>query len=258
MEYFKTTKRNGMSFHGHVKYEVGKTVCLKECGNPQLCTEDVLHASKRAIDALLYAQSLDCNLFVVEGVSVVHDSHKDGFFSLKVVREVPDSQRDDIFGFRYTEALHPFNPMQNVHDVNETDIENIKKWVPVRNSVGNSVWESVGNLVANLVRNSVWDSVGASVWDSVGDSVGDSVWDSVRNSVGNSVWESVWAYIGSLFPAIQKWEYMEHEKGVYPFQPAVDLWKRGFIPVQIEDEWRLYHPVQGMKATCVYPKGDGE
>ena len=210
MEYFKTTKRNGMSFHGHVKYEVGKTVCLKECGNPQLCTEDVLHASKRAIDALLYAQSLDCNLFVVEGVSVVHDSHKDGFFSLKVVREVPDSQRDDIFGFRYTEALHPFNPMQNVHDVNETDIENIKKWVPV------------------------------------------------RNSVGNSVWESVWAYIGSLFPAIQKWEYMEHEKGVYPFQPAVDLWKRGFIPVQIEDEWRLYHPVQGMKATCVYPKGDGE
>ena len=210
MEYFKITKRNGMSFHGHVKYEVGKTVCLKECGNPQLCSEDVLHASKRAIDALLYAQSLDCNLFVVEGVSVVHDSHKDGFFSLKVVREVPDSQRDDIFGFRYTEALHPFNPMQNVHDVNETDIENIKKWVPV------------------------------------------------RNSVGNSVWESVWAYIGSLFPAIQKWEYMEHEKGVYPFQPALDLWKRGFIPVQIEDEWRLYHPVQGMKATCVYPKGDGE
>ena len=46
----------------------------------------------------------------------------------------------------------------------------------------------------------------ASVRDSVGASVGASVWDSVGDSVGASVWDSVGAYIGSFFriDALQK------------------------------------------------------
>ena len=62
-----------------------------------------------------------------------------------------------------------------------------------------------------------------------------SVWDSVRKSV----WDSVGAYVGSLFHPI-KWKHIEHEEGVYPFQSAVNLWNRGFIPVKVEGKWGLY------------------
>ena len=69
-------------------------------------------------------------------------------------------------------------------------------------------------------------------------------WASVRKSVWESVWESVReseaAYVGSLFPAIKKWKHIEHEEGVYPFQSAVNLWNRGFIPVKVEGKWGLY------------------
>lgn len=37
-------------------------------------------------------------------------------------------------------------------------------------------------------------------------------WASVRDSVG--------AYIGSLFPNIQKWKFIEHKAGEYPFKSA--------------------------------------
>ena len=65
-------------------------------------------------------------------------------------------------------------------------------------------------------------------------------WDSVRDSVRASVWDSVWAYIGSLFPNITKWQYIEHPKGEYPFQPAVDLWKSGLVPSYDGKVWRLH------------------
>src|SRR3990172_9372790 len=41
-------------------------------------------------------------------------------------------------------------------------------------------WASVGDSVRDSVRASIWDSVWASVWVSVRVSVWDSVWDSVR------------------------------------------------------------------------------
>ena len=230
--YYKTTKRNGMSFHGNVKYAVGKTVRKKKSLNPQLCTPTVLHASAKALDALSYAGILDCNLYEVEGQAVIEDDRKSGFFSLTIVREVPDSEKDQVFGFKFNEALHPINPASIRRKVSAKDIENLKLWASVRDSVGASVRASVR----------------ASVWDSVWASVGASVWDSVR--------ASVWAYVGSLFPYIVKWQHIEHAKGIYPFQPAVDLWKRGFIPIRIDGTWKLYHPVKGKPAICVY-EGEG-
>ena len=222
--YYKTTKRNGMSFHGNVKYAVGKTVRKKKSLNPQLCTPTVLHASAKALDALSYAGILDCNLYEVEGQAVIEDDRKSGFFSLTIVREVPDSEKDQVFGFKFNEALHPINPVSIRRKVSAKDIENLKLWASVRDSV--------------------WDSVGDSVRDSVRDSVWASVWASVR--------DSVWAYIGSLFLGIETWKYNEHEKGKYPFQPAVELWKRGFIPVKVDGKWKLYHPRKDKPAVCVY------
>jgi hypothetical protein len=254
--YYKTTKRNGMSFHGNVKYAVGKTVRKKKSLNPQLCTPTVLHASAKALDALSYAGILDCNLYEVEGQAVIEDDRKSGFFSLTIVREVPDSEKDQVFGFKFNEALHPINPVSIRRKVSAKDIENLKLWASVRDSVGASVRDSVRDSVWDSVWASVWASVRASVWASVRDSVWASVRASVRDSVWASVRDSVWAYVGSLFPYIVKWQHIEHAKGIYPFQPAVDLWKRGFIPIRIDGTWKLYHPVKGKPAICVY-EGEG-
>ena len=67
--------------------------------------------------------------------------------------------------------------------------------------------------------------------------------------VGDSVGASVWAYIGSLFPNIKKWKYVEHKNGEYPFQSVVDLWKRGFVPSFDGKTWRLH---SGKRAKIVY------
>ena len=58
------------------------------------------------------------------------------------------------------------------------------------------------------------------------------VWDSVRGSV--------WGYIGSLFPDIKNWKYISHEKGIYPYQCCVDLWKQGLVPSYDGKVWRLH------------------
>lgn len=82
-------------------------------------------------------------------------------------------------------------------------------------------------------------------WASVWDSVRDSVWDSVRASVG--------AYLGSLFPQIEKWAYCENI-GVqgYPFRSGAELWRRGLVPVRVRGEWRLYHPLENQKALLMW------
>jgi len=66
-------------------------------------------------------------------------------------------------------------------------------------------------------------------------------WDSVK--------DNILVYIASLFPNIQKWKYTDHKVGVYPFQPAVDLWYRGLIPVFDGGKWML---LSGEKAEVVW------
>jgi hypothetical protein len=126
------------------------------------------------------------------------------------------------------EAINLINPLSRKRKPTEKDIQLLKDWASVRDSV----WDSV--------RDSVWDSVGASVWDSVWASVRDSVWDNVGDSVRASVWTSARAYAGSLFYI---WE------GQYKFQPAVDLWKRGFVASFDGTTWLLH---SGKKAEIVF------
>ena len=77
-------------------------------------------------------------------------------------------------------------------------------------------------------------------------------WASVRASVGDSVWDSVWAYTGSLFPNITDWKYASKGINGYPYQPVVDLWKRGFIGSFDGKIWRLH---SGKDAKIVW-EGD--
>lgn len=199
------------------------------------------------IDGLHYAYRPGRRVFVAEvrGQSRIFDCMKQRYEDIMLTDELTTDQikqmaldAEQRVGYRLSEVLFPINPLLLPKTTpTEADIILLKQWA--------SVWASV--WVSQLLS-SVWDSVRASVFSSVGDSVGDSVfssvWDSVFSSVRASVGDSVWAYIGSLFPAITKWEYVNHTPGVYPFQSAVDLWRRGLVPSYLGGVWRLHSGAQ--------------
>ena len=68
----------------------------------------------------------------------------------------------------------------------------------------------------------------------------DSVWASVYDSVGASVLASVGAYQSSLFTGIDNWKYIEHQTGVNPYQPCIDLWLDNLVPSFDGKIWRLH------------------
>jgi hypothetical protein len=59
----------------------------------------------------------------------------------------------------------------------------------------------------------------------------------------------VLAYISSLFPNVKEWKYIDHEAGINPFQPCIDLWLSGFVPSFDGKTWRLH---SGKNAEIVY------
>jgi hypothetical protein len=250
--YYKTVGRDLKSWHGDIQYIVGKEISLPAVKEPQLCTDTVLHASEKPLDALKYAATLDCGLLEVSGDEVVHGDDKSGFFSLSVIREVPDTEKDSLYGFLYNEAVHSINPCEITSKLTEKDKENLKQWASLSDtawdSFNTSIWYSVGSSLGD----SVWDSVLGSAWDSYWDSVWESISVSTNDSIKRSVKESIWAYIGSWFPGIDKWEHFEHKKGEYPFRSGVELWKRGFIPVKTSGKWKLYHPMRDKRAKLVW------
>ena len=185
----------------------------------------------------------------IKGKSRIFTAAKQRYEYMKLDNPLSDEEIKKLckeiepeLGYKLSEALYPVNPLLLPKTaVTDKDIKLLRQW------------DSVGDIIMDSVRDSVRDSV----WDSVCDSVLDSVWESVWNSVRDSVWESVWysvrnsvrAYIGSLCPNIQKWKYIDHEAGIYPFQPAVELWYRGLIPVFDGKKWTL---LSGEKAEIVW------
>ena len=186
------------------------------------------------IDGLHYAYRPGRRVFVAEvrGQSRIFDCMKQRYEDIMLTDELTTDQikqmaldAEQRVGYRLSEVLFPINPLLLPKITpTEADIILLKQWASVFSSVGDSVFSSV------------WDSV----WASVGASVFSSVWDSVFSSVWDSVWDSVGAYIGSLFPAITKWEYVNHTPGVYPFQSAANLWRRGLVPSYDGKQWRLH------------------
>ncbi len=270
VQAYKLARPNGWDFY------TGKTINYRssvgtvvQCpnGNAKLavCSAGVIHASKNPNDCFVGA-NIPCSAYRVEGKPVCGDEEKWGFLELNILEEIMDL--DTLFGWKYTEACNPVNPLTGrAKKPTQEDIELLRKWDSVRSSVWSIVWASVGDPVWSSVWSIVWASVGDSVWASVWASVGDSVWasvgDSVWASVGDSVWasvrdsvrDSVWASIGSLFPNIKRWEDIEHKHLGYPFQSAVDLWRRGFVPSYDGQTWRLH---SGKTAEVVYEWKEGE
>lgn len=258
IEAYKLARPNGWDFY------TGKTINYRGDGSfphqvivPNgdasrgICSDGVGHASEKPNDCFEGAR-IPCSAYRLRFFPVCGDSSKWGFLKADVLEEITDL--DTLFGWRYSEAINPVNPLKLPQQKpTKADLELLKQWASVWASVRASVWDSVRDSVGA----SVWASVDASVWASVWASVEASVWASVRASVGASVWArvrdsveaSVWAYLGSWFPAIKEWKYVRQEEGEYSFQPAVDLWKRGFVASFDGELWRLH---SGEKARIVF------
>jgi len=234
------------------------------------------------LEGLTYSFRPDRKVFVAEmsGENRKYDQFKWRWEKQTILKEVPEEELKELLlqeskkvGYNLFEACFPLNPLRVYpREVTEKDIEDLKKWASVRTSVWTSgkafVWAFIKASVYDLVGASVGDSVGDMVWRSTGASVhasvGDSIWHSigalVYDAVGPSVWASVGAsiktssrdfigaYISSIFPSM-KWKSIEHKEGENPFQPAIDLWRRGFVPSFDGGVWRLH---QGEKAEVVY------
>ena len=193
----------------------------------------------------------------IKGKSKIFSADKQRYECMKLGNPLSDEEIKALcceiepeLGYKLSEALYPVNPLLSPKAiVTDTDIELLKQWCGVLDNFEYNVWNSVVDSVWNNVGYNVLDSVGDSVGDSVRNSVSNSVWKSVWNSVRNSVVDSVWAYIGSLFPSINKWKYKNHEHSQYPFQSAVNLWYRGLLPSFDGKIWRLH---SGEKAEVVW------
>ena len=204
---------------------------IPDMGKYELCSPSVIHASLNPNDCFIGVKKLPVSCFVVEGKPVVEDKKKSGFVKLSVIEEIPQEKLDELLGWKYIEGCSPVNPLLINSEVTAKD------WKLLKN------WASVGASVEASVKDSVWALVEASVEALVGD----SDWVSVRDSVEVSVRASVWAYIGSIFPGIKEWEYCNFKYNGYPFQPAVDLWHRGFVPVKVKGKkWVLWNQEKGI------------
>jgi hypothetical protein len=259
------------SWHGDVQYEIGKEVSLPPSDSPRLCSNTVLHASENPLHALMFADDfINNSLLEVEGEEILREDMKSGFFSLKVLREVPDKEKDMLFGFHYNEFINPINPCDINSDFDEYMWGDFDRWISVLESIRNTDIRTVNDLVVRVIRASDWGfalkNIGLSKfffgWNS-------TTIDDIRNSiipliskyhdVPDSMFyddvmkyrDVVWAYTGSHFPKIHHWAYFDDKFG-YPFQCAVNLWKKGFIPIQIKGKWKLCHPIKGQPAQIVW------
>ena len=239
MTYYKLARPDGWDFY------TGKTINYREAIGGIVSAPDWrriaacghgLHICANPNDCFVGAK-IPCAAFEVEPAGrvkpVAIDTTKVKVKALRVIREVTDL--DGLFGWRYSEAINPLNPFSLPRPLITEEVEKLLgAWASVRASAGASVWDSVAA--------SVWDSVRDTVWASVRDSLWDSVWDSVA--------DSVWAYIGSLFPGITTWKYVEYTPGEYPFASAAGLWRMGLVPSY---DGKLWHLHAGPDGRIVWP-----
>ncbi len=258
----------------YYKYEPGKEyVCTDFDPNPENDCSRGYYTT--GIEGIIYSfRNLPCDeVWEVEvgGRGVEIDQFKRRYERIKLVRQVPLEEvralaeaEEERVGYKLAEVLFPVNPFKiKAGPVTDEEIELLKKWRNVRGnvrgSIGDSIWDSIWSSIWDNVGRCVRDSVWSSIWDNVGRCVGGSVWDSVwgrssvldslRGSVEDSVWDSVGAYISSLYTSIKMWKYIDHPEGENPFQPAITLWHRGFVPSFDGKTWRLH---AGEKAEVVW------
>ena len=230
MKKLKVLNANLTSPFRNFKYKIGKEYTCKDFDdNPNNDCSNGFYATD--VEGLPYSWNINKKCFEVEvsGRQVIISQYKQRFEKQTIIREVEKDELIELarkeekrLGYKLSEVLFPVNPLLfTQREVTEKEIQILKEWASVWETVKASAWETVKALA--------WETGWASVWE--------------------TVWASVWAYASSLFPGIEKWKYIEHEKGVNPFQSGIDLWRSGFVPSFDGEVWRLH---SGKKAEIVY------
>lgn len=242
-QLYKVLDKDLVSPFQKFQYEVGKEYrCNNFNEDASMDCASGFYATD--IKGLPYSFNACKKVFLCEvwGRSVEIDAFKRRYSRIRLLEEVPHAEikrlameKEVEVGYKLAEALFPVNPLlvKRSDTVSADEIALLKKWHSVIYSVGHNVWRSVIHSVRHSIGHSVVYSVGLSVIHSVGLSVG----------------HSVWAYIGTLFPNIKNWKYIDHKEGEYPFQSGADLWRAGLVPSYDGNTWRLH---TGKDAEVVY------
>lgn len=203
-KFYKLARPDGWDFYtgNTINYRdnIGKIVKCPDFDKDGDLCSEAFIHASREPNQCFVGAKIPCSAYLVSGKVYAEGYNKCGFRQLKIIEELKPGK---LFKWRYKEACNPVHPfkIKPPKKITGTHLELLKLWA--------SVWASVGG--------------------------------SVRTSVGASVWDSVWAYTGYIFtPIVKEWKYIEHKKGEYPFQSAIDLWKMGLVPSFNGKTWQLH------------------
>jgi len=252
---YTLTKLDGTDFYsGKINFaeNIGKVVRISDCDWSGYEEDDVIFAlgikAAHNPNDCLVGGRIPCRAFRVKGVQrIAGDKTKTHYQAVKVLEEITDL--DSLFGWKYSEAMNPVNPFEiKPPKINDSHIGLLGQWALIQDLIWDlnefSIKASILHTAVNVIDSSILYSLERIIYDEVWEPILRSVEaeaeDWIKVLLLNSIRYAVWAYIGSLFPNIKKWKYINHKPGVHPFQCAVTLWKQGLVPSFDGETWRLH------------------
>ena len=173
--FYKAVRPDGFDFHsGSVDYAslcgTEETLPVKTTvDDPECCSRDVYHASTSKADTLI-GGSWPCRLFEVEGSPVCEEENKRGFYTLRVIRELPS-----------WEALGP-----NGQEVAAL-IEAAKS---VTASQAQALYAAWG-AARGAARGAAWGAARGAAWGAAWD----AAWDAARGAARGAAWGAAWGAV---------------------------------------------------------------
>ena len=209
-QYYKVARTDGFDFYtgNTINYRdnIGKTVTNpKKTESKELCSDNVLHASKLFIDALGYGE-LPCSVFIVEGTPVSEQDDKTGFKKLKVVREIGTENWKSAF---YKFMIWMLKDLKNNFDVKkEKDVTkainqvikvftNAQKTGKIDESAARAAAESAAESADSAAMYAARAAANSAVWSAARYAADSAVWSAVEpaaeSAADSAVCAAVWA-----------------------------------------------------------------
>jgi len=256
---FKVLRENLKSPFQNFQYEIGKDYTCKDFDESDKKCSSGFYATD--LEGIIYSFKKGMKVFEVEmsGREIKFDQFKHRWEKQRIIREITEEELKKLLknecenvGYNILEACFPVNPLTGeAKEVTDKEIELLKEWISIFNSIRDSIHDSIHDSIYDSIRDpdifdSIFNSIFNSIHDSIHDSIlfsiyiRDSIHDSIFNSIRDSIRDSIYTYISSLFLNIRTWKYIDHDEGINPFQPGIDLWKSGFVPSFDGANWRLH------------------
>ena len=155
---YKVLDANLKSPFQNFQFEIGKTYqCADFDDNKNVGCSTGFYATN--LEGLTYSYRPGKKIFACQcwGKSVKINQFKMRYEYIRIVKEVPLSiikrralAAEKDLKYRLSIALFPPNPFDLHPKVTKKDIENLKKWSSVRDSVRGSVWDSVRGYISSI------------------------------------------------------------------------------------------------------------